>query len=130
MPLSSHSSAFDSKKRTKGNRNSSDPTTVTTYKRVNDFPGEPFMVLSNKLYCKCCYADLSLKLSTIKDHIRGSATLLLLRQLPADMAEANINSEDGTRKNRNEKQKPNFEKEKQQRNTISLLNSNICDTTQ
>ncbi len=29
------------------------------------------MVLSNKLYCKCCCTDLSLQLSTIKDHFRG-----------------------------------------------------------
>ena len=50
---------------------SSDPKSVEPSKRVKDFPGECLNVSAGKLFCSACREELSLKRSTVTNHVRS-----------------------------------------------------------
>lgn len=56
------------KKRSEGCSSSSDPD-IPPSKRVSEFPNELLTVSAGKLFCKCCRQILSVKKSTVDDHI-------------------------------------------------------------
>ena len=69
-----------------------DPKSVSGAERVKAFPSEPFSVSSsNKLFCKACREQLSLKKSTIElhiksvKHIKGKERLLLKEKHQLDI---------------------------------------------
>ena len=49
--------------------NQSDPKTVSPVQRVRDFPNECLEVRNDKLFCVACREVISLKKSTVKNHI-------------------------------------------------------------
>ena len=52
--------------------NKTDPKSVSAKVRRTEYPREPFEVITGRLWCKCCSTELSLKTSSIKQHIRSS----------------------------------------------------------
>ena len=59
------------KKRVKNTNTQSNPKTIKTQKRVNEYPKEPFTVASGKLFCQGCHEELPLKKSNIEYHIKS-----------------------------------------------------------
>lgn len=57
------------KKRKSGASNLTDPKTVSPADRVKQFPGECLEVKHGKLFCVACREELSLKKSTVKNHL-------------------------------------------------------------
>ena len=57
------------KKRKSGASNQTDPKTVSPADRVKQFPGECLEAKHGKLFCVACREELSLKKSTVKNHI-------------------------------------------------------------
>ena len=49
----------------------SDPTTRTPLERVQFFPNQSLRVDLNKLYCGCCCIELSIKMSTLRNHLKS-----------------------------------------------------------
>ena len=62
------------KKRSTGVRGKNDPG-VPPSKRVSEYPQEPFSVSSGKLFCKACREILSVKSSTLQNHIKSEKHL-------------------------------------------------------
>ena len=61
----------EAKKRKSTVPNQTDPKTVTPAQRIRDFPNECLEIKNNKLFCVACREVLSLKKSTVKNHITG-----------------------------------------------------------
>ena len=57
------------KKRKSSVSNQTDPKSVSPAQRVKDFPNECLDVREGKLFCVACREVLSLKKSTVKNHI-------------------------------------------------------------
>lgn len=57
------------KRRRSSSSTSSEPRRVTPLQRVKEFAGEQLVVSSGKLFCKACREELSLKSSTVKNHV-------------------------------------------------------------
>ena len=57
------------KKRKSGALNLTDPKTVSPADRVKQFPGECLEVKHGKLFCVACREELSLKKSTVQNHL-------------------------------------------------------------
>ncbi len=53
-------------------RSDSEPRSVTPLQRVREFAGEQLVIRSSKLFCNACREELSLKSSSIKNHVRSS----------------------------------------------------------
>lgn len=53
----------------------SDTVKVLVSDRIREYPNETFSELNGGLYCNACCKCLSLKKSTIKNHIEGSTHL-------------------------------------------------------
>lgn len=51
---------------------SSDPKKVTAQQRVQEYSSEPFTVSAGKLFCNGCREELSLKRSSINNHVKCS----------------------------------------------------------
>ena len=51
---------------------STDPRSVTPLQRVREFADEALTVSASKLFCTACREELSLKLSTVKTHVKTS----------------------------------------------------------
>ena len=51
---------------------SSNPKSVTPLQRVREFGDKKLIVSAGKLFCETCREELSLRNSTIKNHIRSS----------------------------------------------------------
>ena len=59
------------KKSVKSTNTQSNPKTIKSQKRVNEYPKEPFTVASGKLFCQGCCEELSLKKSSMEYHIKS-----------------------------------------------------------
>lgn len=62
------------KKRSRGCNKSSDPS-VPPSKRVSEYPDEMLSVSGGKLFCKACREVLSVKKSTLDDHVKSAKHL-------------------------------------------------------
>ena len=56
-------------KRKKTSHLNSEPKVVSVYERIKEFPDQSFIINLGKLYCTCCSTEISLKKSTIANHI-------------------------------------------------------------
>ena len=59
-------------KRRKTSSASSEPKGVTPRQRVREFPGEHLTVSMGKLFCNACREEVSLKSSSVKNHIHSA----------------------------------------------------------
>jgi len=59
------------RRKTRGN-SSSDPKKVTPQQRIKEYNNEPFVLSAGKLFCSACREELSLKRSSVNNHIRSS----------------------------------------------------------
>ena len=59
------------KKKTKGST-TAEPKSINPQQRVRHFPGEPLIVSNKKLFCSACREQLSMKMSSLKNHIQTS----------------------------------------------------------
>ena len=49
-----------------------DPASIGPAKRMREFPNEPFTVSAGNLFCSACRDEVSLKISTIRSHIKSN----------------------------------------------------------
>ena len=47
-----------------------EPKNITGLQRVKAFPDEPLCVSNSKLFCNACREEMSLKMSSVRNHIR------------------------------------------------------------
>ena len=57
-------------KRTCQGATAAESKNVSVYQRVKAFPAQPLCVSNKKLFCKACREELSLKMSSLRNHIR------------------------------------------------------------
>ena len=49
-----------------------EPKNITSLQRVKEFPDEPLCVSNRKLFCNACREEMSLKMSSVRNHIRST----------------------------------------------------------
>ena len=66
-----HNPPLKGKRRCRGAKQT-DPKSVPAKQRISEFPNENLTVSNNKLFCKACREELSLKKNVIANHVRSS----------------------------------------------------------
>ena len=59
------------KKRSRARSNSFNPKTIKPLQRVKEYKDEPFTVSNCKLFCKACREEISVKKSSIENHLKS-----------------------------------------------------------